>query len=67
MQGAIALEAEGRVQGTGVVTYGNEAGAELKGWVSLAEGRGKAIPGQDTVGSNEQTRLQRTGYPPCIV
>lgn len=34
-----------------------EAGAEPRGWVSFAKRRGKGIPGQDTAGTSEQTRL----------
>lgn len=49
-----------------MIPYRSEAGAEPKGWVSFAEGRGKDIPGQDTVGTSEQTRLQRTGYLPLL-
>ena len=47
--------------------HSREAGAEPKGWVSFAKWRGKGIPGQDTVGTSEQTRLQWQTTCPCCL
>lgn len=38
---------------------------ELKGSFSFAEGRGKGIPGQDTVGTNQQ-ELKAQATPPLL-
>lgn len=52
--GTLLSQVGGGPRWTGKNFYGTKAGAELKELFSFAEGRGKGIPGQDTVGTNEQ-------------
>lgn len=61
-----SLEAGPRVRSAETVRP-REAGAEPRGWVSFAKWRGKGIPGQDTVGTGEQTRLQGQATCPCCL
>ena len=52
-----SLEAGPRVRSAETL-QSREAGAGPRGWVSFAKWGGKGIPGQDKVGTSEQTRLQ---------
>ena len=64
--GPRSLEAGPRVRSAATL-QSREAGAEPRGWVSFAKRRGKGIPGQDTVGTGEQTRLQGQATCPCCL